>query len=107
MERCYANFEDEVAGMKPKLVFLLGKQVASFIYEKIGGGIVELNDDFQFSCFLSKGITYVPVHHPSFILVYKRKFITEYTKGIHNYIEECKLKKKKSKAIVKLPSIVQ
>jgi len=93
MERCYANFEDELAAMKPKLVFLLGKQVASFIYDKVGGGLVELSDDFHFSSFSYEGTTFVPVHHPSFILVYKRKFITEYTEGIQQYISKSKPKK--------------
>lgn len=93
MERCYANFADEIEIMKPKLVFLLGKQVASFIYEQIGGGAVGLSDDFEFKSFTFNGIIYVPVHHPSFILVYKRKFIGEYTSGIHSHIKKHSQKK--------------
>jgi uracil-DNA glycosylase family 4 len=93
MERCYANFEDEIEAMKPKLIFLLGKQVANFIYDKIGAGTVELSDDFEFGSFSVNGITYVPVHHPSFILVYKRKFVAEYTKGIHSHIKKSLSKK--------------
>jgi uracil-DNA glycosylase family 4 len=86
MERCYTNFEDELRAARPKLVFLLGKQVASFVYQKIDAGIVDLNNDFEFAAITTGGVTYVPVHHPSFILVYKRQAIKKYIKGIQSYI---------------------
>lgn len=99
MERCYTNFEDEVKAMKPKLVFLLGKQVASFVYQKMNAGPVQLSDDFIFTAVSSDGVKYIPVHHPSFILVYRRKFVDEYSEGIGYHIKSLLEKTRKSSLV--------
>jgi DNA polymerase len=86
MEKCYPNFEDELNYFKPEIVFLLGKQVASFVYKKLDLGTVTFSDTFAYSSKKVGKTLFVPVHHPSFILVYKRKFIREYINGIREIL---------------------
>jgi hypothetical protein len=59
-------------------ISLLGKQVAQFVLGKQGYNSFSLDDDFNYQSFNIDGILYIPVHHPSFILVYRRKFIGKY-----------------------------
>ncbi|MGD0710650.1 MAG: uracil-DNA glycosylase family protein [Bacteroidales bacterium] len=82
MEKCFPNLETEIEILKPSIVFLLGKQVATFVLKKLSIGDFSLDENFNYSSFLVNKIRYVPVHHPSFVLVYKRKFIQDYINGI-------------------------
>ena len=88
MNSCFINLNLEIDYLKPKLVFLLGKQVATFVLKEYGIKDYVLNDDFEYSTFKIKNIVLVPVHHPSYILVYKRKKIENYISGIQQRIAE-------------------
>jgi uracil-DNA glycosylase family 4 len=79
MEKCYPNFNDELERMQPSVVFLLGKQVASFVMKKLGVDDIQLDEQFDFETYTVNNITFIPVHHPSYILVYKRKLLMNYT----------------------------
>jgi DNA polymerase len=83
MKSCQSHLQEEIATLKPKLVFLLGKQVAEFIK----GEAIAFSDDFNYSTFKKDGVTYVPVHHPSFILVYRRKLVSKYTESLSRIIQ--------------------
>jgi len=87
MEKCYPNLQDEIKALKPKIIFLLGKQVASFVLEKFGDTCSSLNEDFSYKVFRINGIMFIPIHHPSFILVYKRKFIYDYIESLCSIID--------------------
>jgi uracil-DNA glycosylase len=82
MEKCFPNLEAETKELNPKIVFLLGKQVASFVLSKVDITDYTLDENFAYKLFFSNGICYVPVHHPSFVLVYKRKKLAEYINSI-------------------------
>lgn len=88
MEKCFPNLEYEIAKLKPSIIFLLGKQVANFVLGKHLKKMDSMNDDFIYDSFQINNILYVPIHHPSFILVYKRKFIENYKRGISAFFEE-------------------
>ena len=88
MEKCYPNLEFEIEELKPSIIFLLGKQVANFVLGKHALKIESLSEEFDYQVFKINGILYVPVHHPSFILVYKRRFIDNYREGISVFFEE-------------------
>jgi len=88
MEKCYPNLIYEIETLKPTIIFLLGKQVSQFILAKHSLNEFALKDDFNYDSYLINDIIYVPVHHPSFILVYKRKFIENYIQGISSFFEE-------------------
>jgi len=72
MEKCFPNFENEIEDLAPNIIFLLGKQVASFVMKKFL--ISEINLDINF----------IPIHHPSYILVYKRKKVDKYIDNIQS-----------------------
>ena len=82
MEKCYSNFEDEINILRPSIVFLLGKQVASFVFKKQANKEVNFDKDFQYQGIKKDNILYIPIHHPSYILVYKRKQLDNYVKNI-------------------------
>jgi DNA polymerase len=85
MEKCYPNFEWELEHLKPKTVFLLGKQVATFIFKKLGVPEPKFSENLAYDAILIDGTTYVPIHHPSYILVYKRKNLESYIKSIQQH----------------------
>lgn len=82
MNRCYGNFEHEIEVLKPSIVFLLGKQVASFVYKKHGYKEVNFDKEYNYSGIRIDNVLYVPVHHPSYVLVYKRKQLDSYINGL-------------------------
>ena len=84
MERCYPNLDYEISILKPKIVFLLGKKVSSYILKKNGIHQIKFDDNFKYEIFEIEGIKYIPIHHPSYILVYKRKLIEQYVQSIRN-----------------------
>jgi uracil-DNA glycosylase len=84
MEKCFPNFHFELETLKPTVVFLLGKQVATYVLKKMGVRDIELPNDFKYKPIEINNIFYVPVHHPSFMLVYKRKQLSTYIKSIQS-----------------------
>ena len=84
MRACYNNLECEVNDFKPKIVFLLGKLVADFVAKDKFD--VSFADNFKYQPVEVDGTLYVPIHHPSYILVYKRKKVNSYMKGISKVI---------------------
>jgi DNA polymerase len=88
MKGCHFHLKDEIQYFKPKLVFLLGKQVASFVLREFGVSDFSLDNEYNYSSFIIDNCKYIPIHHPSFILVYKRKKMLDYLKSIENIIKE-------------------
>lgn len=82
MEKCFSNFQYELNELKPSVVFLLGKQVASFVMKKMGVKEIAFPEDYKYKAVFVNGTFFVPVHHPSFMLVYKRKQLDNYIKSI-------------------------
>lgn len=86
MDKCFPNLEVEIASHKPKLIFLLGRQVADFTLKKYGHTLGNLGTDFSYNTYTVGNIIFVPIHHPSYILVYKRKYVSDYIDGINRLI---------------------
>ncbi len=85
MKSCSGHLKSEITGFKPKIVFLLGKQVSTFVTEDKK---LKFSDTFNYKSFQKDNITYIPVHHPSYILVYKRKKLNSYINGISKIINQ-------------------
>ncbi len=96
MEKCYPNLADEIEILKPSIIFLLGKQVAQFVLGKHSHNSFSLDENFNYQSFIIDEIIYVPVHHPSFILIYRRKFIENYINGISSFFQELMVEKETS-----------
>ncbi len=82
MKSCFGHLTEEIEEFKPKIVFLLGKQVADFVSEKNS----ELSSTYDYDTVKKNNVIYVSVHHPSYILVYKRKELDAYIRGISKII---------------------
>jgi len=82
MEKCFPNLEYELEVLSPTVVFLLGKQAAEFVMKKKGVNSFTLSENFRYKVFEIDGVNYIPVHHPSYILVYKRRLLNKYIKSI-------------------------
>lgn len=88
MEKCYPNLIDEINALNPTIIFLLGKQVAQFVLRKHSIDSFTLDGQFNYESYPINDTIFVPVHHPSFILVYRRKYIDDYIKGISSFFHE-------------------
>ena len=73
---CFPNLKEEIKNVKPKVIILLGKQVSEAISN-------------NFSLRLKKytttkygNITIIPIDHPSYIMIYKRKQLRKYLSTI-------------------------
>lgn len=84
MEKCFPNFQFELDTLNPAVVFLLGKQVATFVLKKMGVGDFKLPEDYNYKAIKINNTFFVPVHHPSFMLVYKRKELQNYIRIIQS-----------------------
>lgn len=84
---CFPNLKKEISDLKPQIVFLLGDKVKKAISRHLGITF-EPWSGFSYKYVEHDGIFYVPVHHPSYIHVYKRKQIEDYVLGIENLIAE-------------------
>lgn len=79
MTSCSKHLYSEIDHFRPKIVFLLGKQVSDFISE---GKPSKLSDTFDYEYIRKDNVLYIPVHHPSYVLVYKRKQMNLYIEHI-------------------------
>lgn len=82
MSKCFPNFQWELKELKPITVFLLGKQVASFVLKQLSNHKPSFEDNFHYRIFEIGGINFIPIHHPSYILVYKRKNLNQYIENV-------------------------
>lgn len=85
---CLGNLDREIEELDPKVIILLGKKVE----EAVGSHFsIEFEEwgDFSYKCEVANGRYFLSVHHPSYIQVYKRAFISEYIQGIRDSLTHC------------------
>jgi uracil-DNA glycosylase family 4 len=95
MQKCFPNFEWELENLSPSTVFLLGKQVATFVLKKLSNCKPSFNDSFIYSPITINEINFIPIHHPSYVLVYKRKSLECYIRNIQLNFPQSKRNLKK------------
>ena len=87
IDSCFEHLVGEIQVMSPKIVFLLGEKVYSSV-----GKHLKINfekwDEFEYHYKKYEGTYYVPIHHPSYIYVYKRKRMDEYIEGVERIINQ-------------------
>lgn len=84
---CFEHLQTEIRIMSPQIVFLLGNNVTSSVAKHMHVKFEKWNH-FEYSYQKIEGIYYVPVHHPSYIYVYKRRNIPDYINGIKKIINQ-------------------
>lgn len=78
MESCFVNLQLEIKRAEPKIIFLLGKMVSDFMMRFQNIFASTLDEKFNYETHRVKDVYYVPIHHPSYILIYRRKFMEDY-----------------------------
>ncbi len=81
IDACFANLEEEIAELSPKIVFLLGEKVYSSVGKHLNLSFDRI-DGFSYHYVKRNNVYYVPIQHPSYIYVYKRKEMEHYINGI-------------------------
>lgn len=83
--RCYPELQIELQSVNPRVVLLLGNKTATFVLRQLGFHMPKLSYSYQF--FEYEKRWYVPIHHPSYIMVYKRKEKDQYIQAVKTVIE--------------------
>lgn len=85
IDSCIINLQDEIRDISPNIVFLLGEKVSSSVSKYLN---IKFDKWNKFNYYYEKheGSYYIPIHHPSYIYVYKRKLIEQYTTNIEQLI---------------------
>lgn len=84
---CFFNLEEELNELSPKIVFLLGEKVYTSVERHLNIKFEKWNE-FDYRYKEVDGRYYIPIHHPSYISVYKRKQMEEYISSIEKMIFE-------------------
>ena len=99
MTSCSPNVFLELKITRPQIVILLGRQVIDFIMGMSGLTAPVFDEAFSYRPQTSEifSAPLLGVHHPSFVNVYRRKRLGEYTNGVARAIEDiCKVAPKLS-----------
>lgn len=85
---CFKNLLLEVDSLKPKLIFLLGNEVSHCVSKTLNFNVKKLNNQYKYKYQIHKNVFYVPIHHPSYIFIYKRKCLEQYINGVRDLIKK-------------------
>lgn len=87
MENCYPFLKSQIESLNPSHIILLGSQVTKFIISKETKSEITISSRFEYKTVFTSGLSFIPIHHPSYIAIYKRKKIEEYIQGINNALQ--------------------
>jgi len=85
MEQGWKELQNEMGQMFPNLLVTLGQQVSFFLRSRMGVQPAKprLPADFSSKIYLSQSEPHLlSVHHPSFIFIYRRKYIENYVNNV-------------------------
>lgn len=85
MNLCIINLEKEIKYLQPKIVVLLGNKVIESIQKKLRISFDKF-DKYNYKLYCHNDLYFVPIHHPSYISVYKRKQKIEYITSVKKLI---------------------
>lgn len=80
---CFNHLESEIEKVNPKIIILLGEKVANFITKKYK---IE-KEKYKATQYKDKQI--ICIDHPSYLMIYKRKQIENYSDKIIKLINDC------------------
>lgn len=87
IDNCFEHLISEIHTMSPEIVFLLGEKVYSSV-EKHLKIEFEKWDGFKYRYREYKGVYFVPIHHPSYIYIYKRKQMEAYIESVEEIVNQ-------------------
>lgn len=86
MKKSIDNLNNTIKEFNPDLVFMLGNQVGKFLISE--KNLQKMKDYVIDNTFIDTDILYTQVYHPSYILIYKRKFINEYIQDLAQVMDQ-------------------
>ncbi len=75
MNSCIENLLLEINNYKPKIIFALGKKTYNFIHKYFANNNIDTSNIYY-------------IEHPSYIYIYKRKYIDDYIEKIKNICQK-------------------
>lgn len=87
IDLCLPHLGFEINQLSPQIVFLLGSKVIDAISRHYSIDF-EKWDAFDYTFQKLNKMYFVPVHHPSYIFVYKRKMVDEYISGLEKVVSQ-------------------
>jgi DNA polymerase len=90
MKACLPRLITEIEHFQPKVIVPLGGQVTKFMINTLMSNqhFDGFADDFRYQTFSFNNGMLLPVHHPSYIWVYKRKRIPQYIDAVGEQLLE-------------------
>lgn len=85
---CIDNLLYEIGQVKPRVIFLLWSKVSDFIWSHLEIVDMVSPGNMAYTAYQHNKIMFVPIHHPSYIQVYKRARKSEYIDNISQIIEQ-------------------
>lgn len=82
---CFPNLETEINYLKPRIIFLLGDKVTKSMSRHLGISFA-VWEGFSYKYVKNDNTYYIPIHHPSYIHVYKRKQMKDYVFNLEKLI---------------------
>lgn len=87
MNSCYRNLLYEVGIVKPKIIFLLGQRVSSYVLKEMNVAHSNVKGSYIYDHYKIRDKNYIPVHHPSYIYIYKKSEMDNYVLKIQKLIQ--------------------
>lgn len=90
MVACLPALRDEIRQVAPKVIVSLGGQVSRFLLQHLGNGaqFTGFGSDFFYDTYSLNFGQAMPIHHPSYIWVYRRKRVDEYVARVGDRLLE-------------------
>lgn len=85
IDLCFSHLESEINEIFPRIVFLLGDKVTNAISRHFSLEFEGWNE-FEYSYKKYRGTYFVPIHHPSYVHVYKRRKVDTYINNLSDII---------------------
>jgi len=83
---CYPELQSELLTINPRVVLLLGIRTGKFVFGQLGLQLPKLSNKYQ---AIKHGARwYIPIHHPSYIMVYRRKKKNKYIQAVSAVIKQ-------------------
>lgn len=83
MDACFPRFSKYVAAVSPSIIIPLGAMTSKYIIEKMASEAFRgLCPQFSYDTYIGSAMKILPVHHPSYILIYKRRLLDAYVQAI-------------------------
>lgn len=85
MDLCIMNLKREIDVLKPKIVILLGNNVIQSVEKSMKMNFDKFND-YEYKLYKHGECKFLPIHHPSYISVYRKKHKKSYIDAVKELI---------------------